>query len=273
MSAPLPPGTHPADVIAALWARILATTGDLAEADWRRPTPCPGWDVKDLAGHLGGTQTAFDGTAAQPAPPEGWAPPEGSSELDGWTEAAVAARRDWSVAQVADELQTAARGHEARLRAVTGWEAETYGPTGRTTELGLFAVRCYDLWVHLQDMHAALGREVESGDDSPAAVVAHGWVLERVPWLYAKRVGAPEGAALRLTLTDPIGTSRVLVRRDGRARFDDDADPGAELVAAAPAALTLLVSGRDDERSWSERGLLHWDGAGGEAFVRRARLF
>lgn len=266
----------PADAAAAvadLWARVRALAGGLADGDWRRPTPCSDWDVGDLLGHLSGVQTGFDRSAPQPEPPAGWAPPEGASGLDAWTAAAVAARRGWTPQQALTELDAAAAGHEARLGALGGWDEPAMGPLGPSNERDLFLVRCYDIWVHLQDLREALGLGVEDHDASPGAVAAYTYVLGRVPWLYAKRVGAAEGATLRFGLDAPAGVDTVLVVRDGRAAFDAEAAPGDCAVAADPAAFTLLVSGRGDEERWRDAGLLRWSGPRGEAFVQRARLF
>lgn len=273
MSALPPVAEHPADVVAALWGRIRDLAGGLAEDDWSRDTPCAGWDVHDLLAHLSGVQTAFDGSAPQPLPPERLAPPGDAAGVDGWTEIAVAARRGWTPEAVRGELAAAAQGHEARLRAVTDWEAPATGPTGPTTEAGLYAVRCYDLWVHVQDLHEALGRPVETRDGSPAAMVAYGFVLHHVPWLYAKRAQAPDGSSMRLVLTAPAGVDTVVVRRDGRARFDPGADGGGNTLEAAPGAFTLLVSGRGDPERWQAEGALGWEGPQAEEFVRRARIF
>lgn len=262
-----------AAAVADLWSRVLALAGGLGRDDWQRPTPCSAWDVGDLLGHLAGAQTAFDGTAPQPEPPAGWAPPEGAGPLDAWTAAGVVARRGRTREQTLAELEAAAAGHEARLRSVADWDAPATGPTGRTTERGLFVVRCYDVWVHLQDLRETLGLQVEDHDPSAGARAAYAYVLGLVGWLYAKRVGAGEGASLRFVLEPPAGVDGVLVLRDGRAAFDAEADPGDCTVAADPAAFTLLVSGRGDEARWRDSGLLRWEGTGGEEFVQRARLF
>lgn len=270
MSARIPVAEQPADTVAALWGRVLHLAGGLDPDDWRRPTPCAGWDVADVLAHLGAVQTGFDGSARPPAPLD---PPRDAAGVDRWTEAGVAARRGWTPAQLREELEAAAAGHEARLRAVTDWEAPAQGPTGQTTEARLYALRCFDVWVHLQDLHEALGRPVETRDDAAAALVAYGLVLERVPWLYAKPAQAPEGSAMRLTLRAPASVETVVARRDGRARFEPDAGAGADALEADPGALALLVSGRGDPERWRRLGALRWEGEVADAFVRRARFF
>jgi uncharacterized protein (TIGR03083 family) len=261
-----------AEAAAGLWDRIVDEVAELSDADWRRETPCADWDVHDLVGHLSGIQVQFDsGTPVEP--PEGWAPPEGTSPMDAWTGAAVAARRDWLREDVLTELRHARNGHVDRLRQVEDWDAAAEGPLGPTTEAGLFEVRMFDLWVHLQDLRVAVGKEVEREDIAPAAAVAHRYVLDRVPWLLVKRVGVPEGTTLALRLGPPLDVDTVLAVRDGRGRFEPEADPGECAVEGAPAGLTLLATGRLGPEQLRSDGLLTWSGVRGAEFVERARLF
>ncbi|CAN5920530.1 maleylpyruvate isomerase family mycothiol-dependent enzyme [soil metagenome] len=261
-----------AAVAAALWERLLAAADALDPGDWRLPTPCDGWSVQDLLAHCAGMQVAFDG-GAQPRPPDGWEPPAGANPRDAWTEAGVAARRGWSPARVRDELGAAKAGHVARLRGVSDWDAATDGPVGRTTEATLFATRCYDLWVHLQDLRTAVGQPVEHDDGSDEARVAHGYPFGLLGWLFVKKAGARERATLRVALGAPLDVDTVVEVSLGRGRLNPDADPGDCAVVGAPSAFTLLVSGRDEPETYREQGHLDWSGARGEAFVRRARLF
>lgn len=260
-----------AEAAAGLWDRIIDAVAQLSETDWSRPTPCPGWDVHDLVGHLSGLQVQFDSGTTVP-PPEGWEPDPALPPMDAWTGAAVAARRDWLREDLLTELRHARNGQVDRLAKVEDWSAPADGPIGRTTEDGLFQVRMFDVWTHLQDLHMALERDIDADDISPAASVAHGYVFGLVPWLFAKKVGAAEHASLRLQLGPPLDVDTVVEISMGRGRLDADADPGESAVSGSPAALTLLCAGRCDPEHWRAAGLLGWSGAGGEEFVRRARL-
>jgi uncharacterized protein (TIGR03083 family) len=267
-AAPLAP-----EDVGALWDRIIALADGLDADQLALATPCTEWDVKDLLAHCAALQTMFDGSAPQPEPPAGWAPAEGTSPTDAWTAAGVVARRDWSIEDVLGELRAARDGHVARLAAVTDWDAGAQGPAGPTTEAGLVEVRCFDLWVHLWDLHTALGETMDLDDRSPAAATGHRFVFDRVPWMYAKKAGAPEGSTMRVSLGPPLDVDTVVVRPDRRAAFDPDADPGDCAVTGSPAALTLLCSGRESPEHWREQGGLDWSGERGAEFVARARLF
>lgn len=262
----------PAGSVAALWDRLIATAKGLDDEDWARPTPCPDWDVHDVLTHCAAVQIDLDGGVHVP-PPEGWRPPEDAEPMDRMTAAGVAARRDWEPERVRTELRAAREGHVARLQRVEDWTAGVEGPTGRMTEERLLAMRCYDLWTHLQDLRVALDQPIDVGDDSEAARTAHEFVAGRIPAVLAKRVSEGEDIALHLVLAAPAPLDTVVSVRDGRGRFGTSGEPVSSTVRAAPEALTLLMSGRGEPEQWRNRGLLEWSGPVGEAFVRRARLF
>lgn len=268
-----PPVADAATVARELWDELVAFGEDLGEADWERSTPwCPDWTVADLLSHCSGVQVWFDGSAEMPEPPPGWEPPD-TSPLDAKVAELVAARRHWDPAERLRELRAAADGHVARVAAVTDWGAPTRGPLGETTEAGLFSVRCFDLWVHLQDLREALGQPVPTFTDAPAAAVAYRYVAGLAGWLFARRARAPEGATMALRLGAPLDVDTVVQVRDGRGLFAPEADPGACAVTGSPAAFTLLVTGRGAPDRWREAGLLDWSGPRGEEFAATARVF
>jgi uncharacterized protein (TIGR03083 family) len=254
----------------ALWDRVIALAEGVDDRAWTRETPCPGWSVQDMLAHLSAVQVGFDAGIDLPTP-QGWTPP--SDPQSAWTESGVVARRSWDRAAVLTELREARAGHVARLSAVRDWSAQTTGPLGPTTEEGLLQIRLFDLWVHVQDLREALGLDIDADDTSTAAVLAHTFVLDRVPYLFVKRAGAVDGATMRLVLGAPLDFDSVLEVSGGRARFNPEADPGSCSVTAAPAALTLLCAGRGDPERYRSAGLLEWTGPRGEEFVERARLF
>lgn len=265
--------TDPPTAVRALWDELVGLTEDLDEADWGRPTPCPAWTVGELITHCAAAQFEFDRSAPRPDPPPDWTPPADAHVLDAWTARQVAARSGWTPAQRLAELRTAAHGHVARVNAVEDWAAPTPGPLGETTEAGLLAVRCYDLWVHLQDLREALGLPTPAATELAAATLAYRYAADLAGWLFARRAGASEGATMALRLGAPLGLDTVLEVRDGRGRHSRGADPGVCAVTGHPAAFTLLVSGRGHPERWRELGLLDWSGPRGEEFVACARVF
>lgn len=258
-------------VMAQLWDDVIDLVGSIEPDQWDVTVDwCPLWRVADLVSHLGGLQSAYNG-APQPSPPPGWEPPPDGSVFDEVMAPAIAARADWDPPRRLAELRSAAAAHVEALASVQDWEQEAAGPTGPTTEAGLFEVRVFDVWIHLQDLRETLGLPVPADDTSPAAATACEYVVGRVPWMFVKRVGAGEGDAVQLSLGPPVNRDAVVRVVNGRAAwFDDEAE---DQVWAFPGALTLLVSGRGTPARWREAGALRFDGVQAAAFADRARLF
>jgi len=259
--------------MAGLWRETRDLAHGLDAGDWDRPVPwTPAWSVADLVSHLGALQSAFNGEP-QPEPPEGWSPAQTGSPFDQAMAAPIEARRGWDRGRRLAELDRASQAHVEHLRAVTDWLEVAQGPVGPTTQDGLFRVRAFDVWVHLQDLREALGLPVALDDTSDGAAACHAYVLGLVPWMYAKRVGAPEGSTMRMRLGPPVDHDSVVALVAGRATWDPTADAGDCAVTGSPAALTLLTAGRGTAERWRDAGALEWSGDRGQEFVERARLF
>ena len=51
-----------------VWGDIIAVCADLTDAQWERPTDCPGWTVQDNVAHMIGTERMLLGEQPD-APP------------------------------------------------------------------------------------------------------------------------------------------------------------------------------------------------------------
>jgi uncharacterized protein (TIGR03083 family) len=118
---------EPADEIAPLFLaereRLLELLAGLDPADWRRPSPCPGWTVLGLCAHLAGDDLGFlprnrDGHHGTPAPEHA-----SEDEFVAWLDA------------MQDEWVTAARRMSPRI--VTGllaWSGPQIAETMRAQD-------------------------------------------------------------------------------------------------------------------------------------------
>ena len=194
--------------------RLLKMLRSLGPTDWRRPTPCPGWDVLGLCVHLLGGDLSL--LSWQRDDHCGTIAPDGLDEpgFIGWLDALqvewVHAARRLSPRIVVDLLAwtgdqlgstVAARDTSARIASVS-WAGTEPVPVwldhGR--ELS-------ERWIHRQQLRQALGH----ADDLRSDLLVP--VLDTFRWAFPYRL-------------DPI-------RRD------------------AGATVTLTVSGLDDELKWS----------------------
>jgi uncharacterized protein (TIGR03083 family) len=228
------------------WTAVNELIPSLGADDWNRPTPCVGWSVKDILGHLGHIEGMLVHQFDQPDPPPDWVG-EGSP-LDQATSLGVAARRSWSLTQVVDEIERAATAtHRLLTQPDLDWQEPSLTPVGPAPRHVAMEMRVNDVYLHLCDIRTAIGQPIDgSGADtnSLAKEVAIGRDVRLSPWAWAKRVGAHEGQRLRLSLGGIGGVDQDIVMRGGKAVVEsDDGTPDAEVTGSALAYL-LAVSGR-----------------------------
>ncbi len=116
---------------------------------------------------------------------------------------------------------------------------------GPGTVLQLIGFRIFDSWVHEQDMRRAVDRP---GDlDSATARFSTEMMLDVLPYVIGKKVGAPDGSTVVLTLTGPIATTTAVGVTDGRARaLDDVPDMPTVALTLASDVYARLACGRLD---------------------------
>jgi uncharacterized protein (TIGR03083 family) len=188
-------------------ARLLTLLRTLEPADWRRPSPCPGWDVLGLTAHLVGVD--FYLVSSQRDDHRGTVAP---AELDeagfiAWLddlqiEWVHAARRlsprlvvellDWTDDQVVEAVDAQ---DAAAQTARVAWASSDPVPVwlDQARELS-------ERWIHRQQIMQALGRASDLRRDLAEPV------LDGLRWAYPFRLDAHqrrEGATVAIIVTGP----------------------------------------------------------------------
>jgi uncharacterized protein (TIGR03083 family) len=187
------PPNEPPDDLAALFAieraSLLDWMGGLREADWLRPTPCPGWTVLDLCRHLLGDDFSAlswhrDGHRETIPPPD--------VDEAGFVEWLDGLQRDWDVAarrispRLAIELlrwtgtlvvETFARADPSARTAHVSWAGPDPVPVwlDQVRELS-------EHWLHRQQLRMALGQHPDL-DERRLGVILDGF-----RWAYPYRL-------------------------------------------------------------------------------------
>jgi uncharacterized protein (TIGR03083 family) len=219
-----------ADLIAA-WAEAMAdvrsVVAELGEPGWRSPSLLPGWSVGDVVAHLSWIERILLGRMDPPHTPDWTALPHVGSDFGRATEVPVDLRRAWPRSQVLAEFDaTIADRHAALLAGPTDPGAPAVNPFGRTTTLeAVLRMRTFDTWVHGQDIRLATDRP--GATTSAAARVTAEQVASALGFVWAKKVDAPVGATLLVSVTPPgIALTRAVGRAaDGKGV---DIDPPVE---------------------------------------------
>ena len=202
----LPIGRAEAEVLAAdEYVRLVEQLRSLDADDWGRPTDCPEWDVRAMAGHSVGMMSDFTSLravmrrmrAATKAAKEA-----GGPVIDSMTALQVAE----TAALSSTELIARAEQHGPEA---AHWRAtaprlfrrmpikETVGGHPETWRIGylLDTILTRDPWMHRVDIARATGRDLVLTPDHDGRIVAD------VVAEWARRHGQP----FTLTLTGPAG--------------------------------------------------------------------
>lgn len=183
------------------YRRLGALLADLGDDDWRRPTDCDGWDVREMAAHLVG---AAEATASlRELARQAWLGRRlrpGAPGVDGMNAVQVADRTATTPAELRAALADAGgRGVRRRDRIPAPLRAVPlpFGPPLGTRPLGYLMDRIYtrDAWLHRVDIARATGRPLELTAEHDGRLVAD------VVAEWARAHGQP----YRLTLTGPAG--------------------------------------------------------------------
>lgn len=148
------------DGIAEYCARFADLLRSLTDDEWRTPSRCAGWEVRDVASHVTGlyTDVAVGRMAGQGLPET--------------TARQAAERRDKEPAKVAKDLERASRlcGQVLASFDDEAWLARAPGGFPGPLRRAVL-VLWYELYVHGDDILHATGRESDRGPGLRASVV------------------------------------------------------------------------------------------------------
>jgi uncharacterized protein (TIGR03083 family) len=187
------------------YGRMADQLRSLAADDWSKPTDCPLWDVRAMAGHSTGMLATFTGyrtlmremrTATKAAKRAG------GPMIDALTAKQVADHAGLSTSELIDQIDRvgprAARWRATRPELFRRMPlTEEVGGQKETWRMGylLDVILTRDPWMHRIDVARATGRELELTSEHDGRIVAD--VVAEL----ARRHGTP----FTLTLTGPAG--------------------------------------------------------------------
>jgi uncharacterized protein (TIGR03083 family) len=241
----------PEPVVALLeevWGDIGALCDDLSADQWRTPTDCPGWNVRDNVAHMIGTERMLMGE--RPTVDLDVAPPHVRNDIGKANERWIATYRGSDDAALLDEFRSVTSRRLDQLRALTpeAWDDEGFTPEGPGPYRQFMQIRAFDCWYHDQDIREALHRpgflDGPVADLSLARICAKG-----LGYVVGKKAGAPAGTTV---VFDVVGASPIVatiaVPPQGRAA----------LVDAVPASPTVRVT--TDRRTFARLAGGRWSG-------------
>ena len=182
-------------------AAIVALLRELDAADWFRPTPAWGWDIRDTVAHLAHTDELAVDTCRDGPRALGVVAAECASAAD-LTLLGVLQGRKHSGAEVLEWWEEARAVEREVLLAL---EPTATVPWGLGMRPPAFATaRLMETWAHGLDVFAALGREPVDTDR-----LGHvAWIgVRALPYAYSFAGVEPPADPLRVELTSPSGAA------------------------------------------------------------------
>lgn len=186
-------------------ARVADLLDDLADQDWDRPTDCPDWDVRAMAGHVLGMVQTFSGLSRFVPDMAGATSAAHKNRvefIDALTDRQVRRNTHLDRQAVIDELRslgTKQAEWRASRRLMRHIPSKNELPDGKveTWDLGYLVdiILNRDPWMHRVDISRAVGRKMVMTPEHDGRIVAD------VVAEWAERHGRP----CRLTLTGPAG--------------------------------------------------------------------
>ncbi|MCB0915057.1 MAG: maleylpyruvate isomerase family mycothiol-dependent enzyme [Actinobacteria bacterium] len=223
------------------WLSAVEPFADLAESlsaeQWAAPSVLPGWSNADIVAHVVGIERDLLGDPTPSADLDWEQLPHADDLFSRYTELAVAMRRGVPQAEVTAELRkTIAARREALAEEPGALGDIVRGPGGWELPRGVvIRMRCFDIWVHDQDIRAGIGEPGDLG--TPAAWVAADRMLSGLERTWARDVKAPAGATAEVTVTGPGVEFVAAVTADdnGRGRLiEPPAEPTVRLTMDWP---------------------------------------
>lgn len=241
--------------LAAEHAELDDIVAGRPDADWRRPTPSPGWTVADQVGHL----AYFDRAGARAIDdPEGFAVEiaalgEALERGEDPTSGFLDEFRALALADLLDTWRAARAGLLEAAAGLTGGDRlPWYGPS--MSAASFLTARLMETWAHGQDVADALG-VVRVPTDRLRHVAQLGVITRR--WSYAVRG--------RETPPDPVA---VVLRAPSGATWQWG-DGAAESITGPAVDFCLVVTQR---RSLEDTSLVV-TGEHAEEWMRLAQAF
>jgi len=240
-----------ADLKSLLEAYADALTGfrdvaaGLDDADWDRPTDCPGWTVREQVAHVLAIEQQLSG---HPQPPRLTSyPAYVRSPVGEHMESGIAALADLAPAELVARLGPAVDEHLAQLRALDLDPSTTVlGILGSAVPLPRFLpIRVLDVWTHEQDVRRATGLPARLS--GPAAEASFATIVSMLPHVVTELAAAP-GTALALDADGeaPVAAT-VRVGADGPASVEDGVGADADAtVRMSTETLGRVAGGRVD---------------------------
>ena len=223
------------DALEETWASVQALLRDRPPGAYDSPTPCPGWSVRDVLSHLLGIEVWLRGGVVPTL--DGPMPSYVKNAMGEFNESFIVAHRGESGPEVLAQFRVAAATSIGALRALSDeeWEVVGWSPEGERPYHRFMETRVLDSWIHLQDIRDAL---LEPADDhGPGEEIVVNRFESSLPYVVGRKMAAPDGTLVRVTLTGRLARSVLIEVVGDRAKAVASSSEPPSLEVTTPVAL------------------------------------
>lgn len=245
-------GADVQELMEQVWSSLEEVCSQLDDADWNRPTDCPGWSVKDQLAHIAGIEARLIGRAGAPGQPV--QAPHVRNPLGAVNEQEIDWRRSRSPQELLEEYREVTAERAKALADIEDWSAKAHGVLGEAPMTEIVSVRVLDVFYHEQDIRVAASKPGHMNGEVARFVYQR--MANAMPFVVGKRAAAGDGQTVVFEVGSP-GETFAVGMKDGRGvRLDSiPAEPTARLAMDGEAFLRLC-GGRWSAARVEEEGRL-----------------
>jgi uncharacterized protein (TIGR03083 family) len=240
------------DALKAEREEVLAVARSLTADEWAQPSDCEGWRVQDVVTHM----AAVFRQVADPSS----LPPGVPGDTEATQDSFVAARKDWSPAEVlADYEDVSVRGIEALVALQAPGMAETVVPI---EDLGshplhlLANALAFDHYCHLRNdilrPNGPVERPAPPDDDLRLGATME-WLISGLPQMAPDAMRAAVDRPLALQLDGPGGGGWTIRPAAGDGLVEVTEGAASDAAATATSTAKEFVVWATGRRPWRER--------------------
>ena len=193
-----------------VWTSLGDLLAELDDAQWRLPSPLPGWSVQDNVAHIVGTEAMLSGEAGPDVEIDRDVNIHVRNDIGSFNEQWVESMRSVPPNEVLSRFRELTGARLAALEQMSDdeWNVESFTPAGMDTYGRFMQIRVFDCWLHEQDIRDAVGRP---GHETGLAVdVVVDEMATALGFVVGKKAGAAAGQSVTFALTDGGAVVREL---------------------------------------------------------------
>ena len=224
-------------------ADIQDVLNTLSPEQWNLATPCPGWTVADIAAHVIDIDSMASGLSKPDHTPDWDSLVHVKSPSQQFTELGVDYRRGTPPEVLLEQISSTSAHFLAYLEQQPEILKIPWSKSELTQDQFLL-LRSFDIWVHEQDIRSAIDSPGNLATN-PARNAAQR-MINSLPMIWGKKVGAPVGSELKFSLNGPgiEGSTSIAALSEGRAEFVDRVSASATVVNMSWPAFFNAFAGR-----------------------------